>query len=258
MDDKSIEAQELADGRMQRKALLFIWLIIGLVGLATFCYGHYQLSRARASRTWPSVDGEIFTSRIKRHTDDEGTHYSADIEYRYRVDGKEFESSVIVIGGHSYSAHGAVGRYPQGQQVKVAYNPSNPHQAVLEPGVESTQMQTIGVGVMFGALFMAILFNFILRHAMNEEKSILDHSVLLLLKSLFLPFVISNGNPLIMGAMVGCAYWITTFEIHPSITFPAMIFTAVYGLGFILMLWGAFLGWLMSLGDHGEEDEASA
>ena len=258
MDDKSNEAQKLADGKMQRKALLFIWLIIGLVGLATFCYGHYQLSRARASGTWPSVDGKIVTSKIERHTNEEGTHYSADIEYRYRVDGKEFESSVIVIGGHSYTAHGVVGRYPKGQPVKVAYNPSKPHQAVLEPGIESTQMQTIGVGIMSGALFMAILFNFILRNAMNEEKNFLDHSVLLMLKTLFLPFVISNGNPLIMGALVGCAYWITSLEIHPYITFPSMIFTALYGLGFILMLWGAFLGWLMSLGDQGQEDEDSS
>lgn len=255
MDDKTDEAQEIAEGRMQRKALLFIWGIIGLVGLAIFCYGHHKRSQARASGTWPSVDGEVVTSRVERHTNDEGTHHSADIEYRYRVDGKEFKSNVIVIGGHGYSAHGVVSRYPQGQSVNVAYNPSKPHQAVLEPGVESTQMQTLGIGVMSAALFMALLFNFIMRHAMNEDRNFVDHFVLLVLKTLFFPFVISNGNPLIMGAMVGCAYWITTFEVHPFITLPAMIFTALYGLGFIVMLWGALLGWLMSLGDQDEEDE---
>ncbi len=253
MDGKSNEAQELAKGRMQRKALLFIWFVIGLVGLSIFFYGRYQLTRARASGTWPLIDGEIVTSRIETHTSEEGTYQSADIEYRYQVDGKEFKSEVIVIGGHSYSAYGAVARYPKGQPVNVAYNPAKPHQAVLEPGVESTQMQTIGVSVMSGAFFMAVLFNFILRHAMKEDKNVVDHVILLLLKTLFFPFVISNGNPLIMGAMVGCAYWITTFEVHPLITVPAMIFTALYGLGFIFMLWGAFLGWLMSLADQGED-----
>ena len=52
-----------------------------------------------------------------------------------------------------------------------------------------------------------------------------------------------------MGAMVGVAYWITTFEFHPVLTVSASAFTALYGLGLIFMLWGALLGWLMSLGE---------
>ena len=255
MDVESNESKKLAEGRMQRKALLFIWFIIGLVGLAIFLYGHYQLSRAQASATWPLVAGEIVTSKVETHTNEEGTHYSANIEYRYQVDGKRFTSDVIVIGGHSYGPHGAVSRYPQGQAVEVAYNPSKPNEAVLEPGVESTRMQTTGVLVMFGAFCMAVLFNFICRNAMNEDKNAVDQAVLVLLKTLFLPFIISNGNPLIMGAMVGCAYWITTFELPPFITVPAMVFTAFYGLAFIIMLWGSFLGWLMSLGEQDDEDD---
>lgn len=240
-------ADKLAEGRMQRKALLFIWTVIGVVGLGLFLYGQYQLTRARESITWPLVTGKIITSQVQSHHDEDGTTYSADIEYSYTVNEKQFKSDVIVIGGHDYSAGSAVKRYPLGKSVTVAYNPVKPHQAVLQPGVESTELQKWGISLMSGAFFMAVLFNFILRRAMNEDKNVGDHVLILLFKILFFPFVIADGNPLIMGVMVGVAYWITTLEFHPVLTVSAQVFTALYGLGLIFMLWGCLLGWLMSL-----------
>ena len=79
------EIDKLAEGRMQRKALLFIWTVIGVVGLGLFLYGQYQLTRARASITWPLVTGKIITSQVQSHHDEDGTTYSADIEYSYTV-----------------------------------------------------------------------------------------------------------------------------------------------------------------------------
>ena len=241
------EVDQLAEGRMQRKALLFIWTVIGAVGLGVFLYGQYQLNRARVSVTWPLVDGKIITSEVQSHHGEDGTTYSADIEYSYTVNEKQFKSDVIVIGGHDYSAGSAVKRYPLGKSVTVAYNPEKPNQAVLQPGVESTELQKWGISLMSGAFFMAVLFNFILRRAMNEDKNVGDHVLILLFKILFFPFVIADGNPLIMGVMVGVAYWITTLEFHPVLTVSAQVFTALYGLGLIFMLWGCLLGWLMSL-----------
>lgn len=241
------DADKLAEGRMQRKALLFIWTVIGVVGLGVFLYGQYQLTRARGSVTWPLVTGKIITSQVQSHHGEDGTTYSADIEYSYTVNEKQFKSDVIVIGGHDYSAGSAVERYPLGESVRVAYNPVKPHQAVLQPGVESTELQKWGISMMSGAFFMAVLFNFILRRAMNEDKNAGDHVLILSFKILFFPFVIADGNPLIMGVMVGVAYWITTLEFHPVLTVSAQVFTALYGLGLIFMLWGCLLGWLMSL-----------
>ena len=181
------EVDKLAEGRMQRKALLFIWTVIGVVGLGVFLYGQYQLTRARGSVTWPLVTGKIITSQIQSHHDEDGTTYSADIEYNYTVNGKQFKSDVIVIGGHDYSAGSAVERYPVGKSVLLAYNPVKPHQAVLEPGVESTELQTWGISMMSGAFFMAVLFNFILRRAMHEDENAGDHVLILLFKTLFFP-----------------------------------------------------------------------
>ena len=180
------DVDKQTEGRMQRKALLFIWFVIGVVGLGIFLYGQYQLTRARGSVTWPLVLGKIITSQVQSHHGEDGTTYSADIEYSYTVNEKQFKSDVIVIGGHDYGSS-AVERYPLGASVTVAYNPINPHQAVLEPGVESTEIQTWGISMMSGAFFMAVLFNFILRRAMHEDENAGDHVLILLFKTLFFP-----------------------------------------------------------------------
>ena len=84
---------------------------------------------------------------------------------------------------------------------------------MLEPGVESTKLQTLGVLMMSGAFFMAVLFNLILRQAMNEDKNAVDQVILLVLKTLFFPFKLSNGNPFIMGTIVGTAYCLSTLKL---------------------------------------------
>ena len=106
-----------------------------------------------------------------------------------------------------------VARYPNRQAVKVAYNQTKPLQFVLEPGVESTQLQTLGVLMMSCAFFMAVLFNFILRQAMNEDTNAADQVIPLVLKTLFFPFKLSNRNPLIMGTIVGTAYCLSTLKL---------------------------------------------
>jgi hypothetical protein len=35
-----------------------------------------------------------------------------------------------------------------------------------------------------------------------------------------------------------------------------MVFTALYGLGLVFMLWGCLLGWLMGLADKSAESES--
>ncbi|MCH2181631.1 MAG: DUF3592 domain-containing protein [Mariniblastus sp.] len=249
--------KELAEGRSQRHALLFIWGVIATIGLLLTLYGQYQLSWARASADWPVVPGRIVTSEVTTHTDEEGTTYSDEIEYAYTVDGTEYEAGVVVIGGHSYGAHNVVARYPLNADVSVAYDPNKPSRAVLEPGVESYEWQTFGISMILGALFMATLFNFILRRAMNEEKSILDHTLIILFKTVAFPISVCNGNLWVLGGMVGLAVWLSTLEIHPVLTYGSAIFGALYGVIWVLMLWIWFMAWLYELRDRAMERHAA-
>ena len=249
-----MNSKELAKARAQRKALLFIWAMIALAGLAITLWGEYQKEEARESANWPSVTGQIITSFVESSTDQDGDrYYSAEIEYKYSVDGNEYTGNTVRIGGHPYSAHDVVRRYPLYKEVSVAHNPVKPSRSVLEPGIISNEKAILGISMIGGSLFMGILFNFILRRATHEETNLSDRILTLLFKTLFFPFTIANGNPLIMAVMVGTAFWIATLEIHPAITWPARVFTAAYGLGLVFMLWGCFLGWLMSLAEKSKQ-----
>jgi len=88
--------------------------------------------------------GESSPREVTSHTVEDGTTYSADIEYVYTVEGIEHDSDVVVLRGHSYSAQEAVSRYPLGKTVSVSYDPGKANRAVLEPGVESYEADELG------------------------------------------------------------------------------------------------------------------
>ena len=240
--------KELKEGRQQRHALLFIWSVVGTIGILIVLYGEYKLKQARASVEWPTVPGRIVKSEVDSHTDDEGqTSYSSDIEYVYTVEGIEYQSDVVVLGGHEYNVHRTVGRYPVGLAVEVSYDPGKPRRAVLEPGVESRASQTLGFIMLAGSLVMATLINFLLRLAMNEERNLLDKVLILTFKIIFFPVIVCKGNVWAMAGMVGLAAWIISLELHLVLTIGASLFAAFNGLIVVLLLWVHFLGWLQGL-----------
>ena len=241
--------KELKEGRQQRHALLFIWGIIGTIGLAIILYGQLQRRRAEASADWPVVPGKIVTSEVTSHTDEDGTTYSADIEYVYTVKGIEHRSDVVVIGGHPYGAQGAVSRYPLGKTVSVSYDPGKARRAVLEPGVKSSELHELGISMLLGSLFMATLFNFIIRRSMDEEKNLLDKILILTFKIIFFPLIVTKGNFWALAGMIGLAAGLMMLELHPVLTTGLMFFVAFFGVIWVLWAWCHFMGWLYSLAD---------
>ena len=249
--------KELAEGRKARHALLFIWGVSATIGLLFILHGQHQLGRARASAAWPVVNGQIVTSEVTTHTDREGTTYSDRIKYVYTVDGVEYQSSVVVIGGHEYSAHNVVARYPLNAKVSVAYDPSKPSRAVLEPGVESYWYQKLGFSMIIGALFMGSLINFLFRRGLKEEKNVWDHLLIFLFKVVAFPITVCKGNLWVLGGMVGLSVWLGSLEIHPVLTYGSAIFAGLYGVIWALMLWIHFMAWLYDLRDRAIERHAA-
>ena len=88
-----------------------------------------------AQRRFESTMGVVVSSRVKSHSDSDGTTYSADIRYRYTVAGQEYTSSGYSFGEMSSSGGGysrsLVDRHPPGKRVTVYYDPENPANAVL-------------------------------------------------------------------------------------------------------------------------------
>jgi hypothetical protein len=94
------------------------------------------------SQNYPSVAGTITHSEVTSHrTSKGGTSYDAVINYRYEIGGQEFDGEKLRFGikvSSSENAHAAVNAYPLGSTAQVFYNPANPQESLLSPGVNGS------------------------------------------------------------------------------------------------------------------------
>lgn len=120
-----------------------------------FSIGKPIRDQAAASVTWPTTEGRITRAQLERSISKGKTMYSADIAYDYQLDGKPFEGGRVWMGNGSSSSdptpfRRAVERYPAGTAVRVHYDPADPAESVLEPGVTwaSSFLYFFGLGVL--------------------------------------------------------------------------------------------------------------
>ena len=108
----------------------------------------------------------ILVSDLQRSRDTEGgSTYRSDVSYSYEVSGREFVAARTRFGDRlelSWSAPALriVRRYPKSSRVLVHYDPDEPSEAVLEPGVT---LYVFG-GLMFGAIFALLGFGLLFDH----------------------------------------------------------------------------------------------
>ena len=108
--------------------------ILAFAGVALFLFGAYYLYKGISSMQWPSVQGRILYSHARG-----GRHPEALLWYEYTVDARRYLASDYRNGGNATPflgvAEEAAKRYPVGRSVPVYYNPGNPQDALLEPGL---------------------------------------------------------------------------------------------------------------------------
>ena len=108
--------------------------ILALAGVALFLLGAFYLYQGISSTRWPSVQGRVLYSHARG-----GTHPETLLWYEYSVGNRRFVASDYRNGGNATPfltvAEAAAKRYPVGRDVPVYYNPRNPQDAVLEPGL---------------------------------------------------------------------------------------------------------------------------
>lgn len=154
------------------KYLFALFLIIG--GVALTLYGVITVSDARASQSWPSVEGEIIESRVREFgvskppnkTNLRETKYGTTIVYKYQVDGQEYQADIVsydeIATRQRSKAEGVLANFPVGSTHKIYYKPSNPKVAVLKPGMsgQSYAIPVIGVVVfILGVLALKSMVN---------------------------------------------------------------------------------------------------
>lgn len=89
---------------------------------------------------WPSTEGIILkrtllAKKFKEYDGDYYTHYEGFIRYQYDVAGTVYTSTAVNAIDTPYFPYETALRYPKGKEVRVYYNPRDPAQAVLEPGL---------------------------------------------------------------------------------------------------------------------------
>lgn len=94
------------------------------------------------SEAWPRARGEVMVSQVVRTARSAGgVDERADVTFSYDVEGRTHLSRSIRLGEYAPSGFdppaAVVGRYPTGAAVAVAYSPSQPERAMLEPGLRA-------------------------------------------------------------------------------------------------------------------------
>ncbi len=162
---------------MNAKVIRFIIAIGGvLIGLGT-SYGYWQLTlrpdllvrrlsnesvnwlpvSAVASKVWLETDlsgggGRTMNTRSKK------LYYIPKVAYSYAVNNQFYKSEKIRAGAWRSSkkeeAEALLAKYNLGQDVTAYYNPSDPAQSVLEPGIYAGSSLTLGyIIVALGMIF---------------------------------------------------------------------------------------------------------
>ena len=124
-------------------------MIIGLFivsGLAITAWGVHIMLGARKTQQWPAVEGEIERSVEGSETED----LLPDIEFSYQVGEESFRRSLEFPAGTMPTPefnNSYLKKYPQGSKVEVYYDPAQPDQATLEPGMAGGDWMVLAAGL---------------------------------------------------------------------------------------------------------------
>lgn len=140
---------------------LIISIVSSLIGLGIFSVSMYYSLKAKASANWHTIEGVVLNSEVVKEKSGSGSEssvlYRADVCYTYEILNEKFVSSKISFmpkfsTTSSSSAYKKTINYPSGSKVCVYYNPTNPEEAVLEPGVKTEHILLLAItGIAFVA-----------------------------------------------------------------------------------------------------------
>jgi hypothetical protein len=150
---------------------------VGLVGLAslaiwlTFSVGS-GLYRSLESLRWPTVSVTVTSSDVSTGVSNMGRWWQPELKYEYQIDGKNYASSRIRYlmrpFYHPEDARQIQGAYPQGRRLRAAYDPQNPSESVLEPGIPEGMWWRLLM-----PLFFWVLIGYLFYEIRNPQRRVL-------------------------------------------------------------------------------------
>ncbi|MBI9050111.1 MAG: DUF3592 domain-containing protein [Anaerolineaceae bacterium] len=143
-------------------------LLFAGTGLFLLIRGLLQFRSSKASRDWPTIEGQVTQAMVDMSIDrdEDGSSsrkYAPLVIYTYAILGREYTSDQVAFGSKwRYTSRAKAEsklRYQSGEQVIVYYNPENPTQTVLEPGAVGGAWGTLLIGIVFIIVGGFVLFN---------------------------------------------------------------------------------------------------
>ena len=162
---------DLTDSKAGRWGARIFMALLCTIGLGLLVFGAAQVKKGRASVAWPTTEGEIMAAEMTGNRGD-STTYGAKIIYAYELGKTGFSGDKVSLGDYSSSnsehAREILRRYPIGKKVLVYYNPEDPSEAILEPGIRGITWILLGVGAV---LFVAALISLLMFEQKLRKKS---------------------------------------------------------------------------------------
>ena len=118
--------------------------LLGLAGLSVFAVWvtlslGSSLFLCLESLTWPTVPAQVISSGLSTGESNAGRWWQPAIVYSYELDGRTYRADNLRYMMRPIyqedDARQIKAEYPEDARVKIAYNPRNPAQSVLEPGI---------------------------------------------------------------------------------------------------------------------------
>jgi hypothetical protein len=132
----------------------------GLAGCALLVFSGYTIYRNRMARQWPVTDGRVVESRVVlRRVGDPSKGNAkeprAAVRFAYAVGGRQYESSNVSyahgIGATSPTFDpGYAVAFPEGATVRVAYDPAEPSEAVIDASHDPYGTLSLGAVLVTG------------------------------------------------------------------------------------------------------------
>ena len=121
--------------------MLFFGIVWSLVCLVFDGVSLHHLLKQRAADSHAVAAGEIVSSAVRRHPDEDGESYTAEFVYTYEVGGKKYQGHLERYGAVQHfrqdsRAAAEAKKLPAGTAVSIYYNPQDPRDAILHPGVD--------------------------------------------------------------------------------------------------------------------------
>jgi hypothetical protein len=108
-------------------------------------FAAWRIARQQSARHFPRVAGTVRSSEVEfAEGDAESAAYLPKIEYDYVVAGRRYTGDRYRYGTIGHPSHAAVERivrrHAQGRETKVYYNPTDPADSLLQPGVDGSDL----------------------------------------------------------------------------------------------------------------------